>query len=179
MQDYRFIFYALLFKKTVSLNENMRVIWDTFVKKWHINSILFFVAMVSQDILTICEPKYLEISKIKISFFLFLLATFLSHIPPPPPMEGNMRQIWKTSRVDSGRAIHSGRAIQLSLNKSNEQYKCHLMNWVITVWAANFLTWFAWRALFLNRHHGNWTSCVELSQKLVSNMGQVLGFVRK
>ena len=28
-----------------------------------------------------------------------------------------------TPRVDSGRAIHSGRAIQLSLNKSNEQYK--------------------------------------------------------
>ena len=40
---------------------------------------------------------------------------------------------YNNNRVDSGRAIHSGRTIQLSLNKSNEQYKCHLMNSVITV----------------------------------------------
>ena len=78
MQDYRSIFYALLLQKTVSLNENMRVIWDTFLRKWHMNSILFFVAMVSHDNLNICEPSYLENTIIKIRIFLFLLATFLN-----------------------------------------------------------------------------------------------------
>ena len=76
MQGYRFIFYALLFKKTVSLNENMWVIWDTIVRKWRMNGILFFVAMVSHDNLNICEPSYLKIPIIQIRLFLFLLATF-------------------------------------------------------------------------------------------------------
>ena len=49
----------------------MWVIWDTFVRKWHMNSILFVVAMVAHDNLNICEPDHLE-------FFLFLLATFLN-----------------------------------------------------------------------------------------------------
>ena len=61
MQDYTFIFCALLFKKTVYLNENMWVIWDSIVRKWHMNSILFCVAMVSHDNLNICEPSYLAI----------------------------------------------------------------------------------------------------------------------
>ena len=46
----------------------MRVIWDTFVRKWHMNSILFFDAMVSHDTLNIYEPSYLKI--IEIRFFL-------------------------------------------------------------------------------------------------------------
>ena len=56
----------------------MRVIWDTFVKKWHMNSITFFDAMVSHDNLNICEPSYLEIPIIEIRIFCFLLAIFLN-----------------------------------------------------------------------------------------------------
>ena len=49
-----------------------------FVRKWHMNSILYFDAMVSHDNLNICEPSYLEIPIIKIRIFWFLLAIFLS-----------------------------------------------------------------------------------------------------
>ena len=81
MQDYRFIFHALLLQKTVSLNENFRVIWDTFVRKWHMNSISFFASMVSHDNLNICEPSYLEIPIIETEFFCSCLPHFLNDVP--------------------------------------------------------------------------------------------------
>ena len=37
MHDYTFIFHALLLQKTISLIENMWVIWDSFVRKWYFN----------------------------------------------------------------------------------------------------------------------------------------------
>ena len=54
----------------------MRIVRDTFVRKWHMNSILFLVAMVSHDNLNIYEPSYLEIQIIEIKILVFLLATF-------------------------------------------------------------------------------------------------------
>ena len=101
------------FKKTVglSLNKNMRVIWDTFVKKWHMNSILFFVAMVSHDNLNICETSYLEISKIKISFFvpachIFKLMAHMSLLLVPyfPPW----RVIWDKCKKQVTPIIYVG-----------------------------------------------------------------------
>ena len=56
----------------------MQVIWDTFVRKWHMNSILFFDAMVSHENLHICEPSYLEIPINEIRILGFLLAIFLN-----------------------------------------------------------------------------------------------------
>ena len=56
----------------------MWVIWGTFVRKWHMDSILFFVSMFSHDNLNICEPSDLEIKILEIRIFVFLLATFLN-----------------------------------------------------------------------------------------------------
>ena len=55
-----YLFCTFFENKTVCLYTNTGVMWDTFVNKWHINSILFLVAMVSHNNLNIRGHSYFE-----------------------------------------------------------------------------------------------------------------------